>query len=80
MTEKSSDNSDSASDAIVELQTKVAFLEQHINELSDVMYSQQKQLDQLNTKYSNLKNHLAAMENSEQEDTTDPSDERPPHY
>jgi SlyX protein len=80
MTEKSSDNSDSTSDAIVELQTKVAFFEQHINELSDVMYSQQKQLDQLNIKYSNLKNHLAAMENAEQEDAADPSDERPPHY
>ena len=69
------------SDHIIELETKIAFLEQHINELSDVLYSQQKQLDSLSEKYSNLKNHLSNLENgAESGEDAQASDERPPHY
>lgn len=65
----------------IELETKIAFLEQHINELSDVLYSQQKQIDLLNEKYGNLKNHLTNLENTgELGDNTQASDDRPPHY
>lgn len=65
----------------IELETKIAFLEQHINELSDVLYSQQQQIDLLNEKYGNLKNHLTNLENTgELSDNTQASDDRPPHY
>ena len=63
---------------IVELETKIAFLEKHINELSDVLYAQQKQIDALSEKYINLKDQLTTMDQPEAE--TSDADERPPHY
>ena len=63
---------------IVELETKIAFLEKHINELSDVLYAQQKQIDALSEKYINLKDQLTTMDQPETE--TSDADERPPHY
>jgi len=63
---------------IVELETKIAFLEKHINELSDVLYAQQKQIDELGAKYINLKDQLTTMDQPETE--TNAADERPPHY
>ena len=45
-------------DRQVELETKIAFLEQHINELSDVVYAQQKTIDLLNGAFNNLKDRL----------------------
>ncbi|MDB2409927.1 SlyX family protein [Pseudomonadales bacterium] len=63
---------------IVELETKIAFLEKHINELSDVLYAQQKQIDELGTKYVNLKDHLTNIE--QPDGATAEEDEKPPHY
>lgn len=61
----------------IELETKIAFLEKHINELSDVVYQQQKTLDELLKAYEELKErHLVAMENNAISD----QDEKPPHY
>ena len=61
----------------IELETKIAFLEKHINELSDVVYRQQKTLDELTKAYEELKErHLVAMENNAIND----NDEKPPHY
>lgn len=63
---------------IVELETKIAFLEKHINELSDVLYAQQKQIDELGAKYVNLKDQLTTMDHPDTEISD--ADERPPHY
>lgn len=63
---------------IVELETKIAFLEKHINELSDVLYAQQKQLDELGAKYINLKDQLTTME--QPDNIVGAEDEKPPHY
>ena len=63
---------------MVNLETKIAFLEKHINELSDVLYAQQKQLDELGTKYVNLKDQLTTIE--QPGDTGSAEDEKPPHY
>ncbi|MBT5292109.1 MAG: SlyX family protein [Cellvibrionales bacterium] len=63
---------------IVELETKIAFLEKHINELSDVLYAQQKQIDELGAKYVNLKDQLTTMDQPDTEASD--ADERPPHY
>ena len=62
-------------DRQVELETKIAFLEQHINELSDVVYAQQKTIDLLNGAFNNLKDRLNISLND-----TAPIDEKPPHY
>ena len=62
-------------DRQVELETKIAFLEQHINELSDVVYAQQKTIDLLNGDFNNLKDRLNISPND-----TAPIDEKPPHY
>ena len=68
------------SEAIVELETKVAFMEKHINELSDAICQQQKQLDLLNTKYTRLKDYLENKENELPTESDDPALEKPPHY
>lgn len=62
-------------DRQVELETKIAFLEQHINELSDVVYAQQKTIDLLNDAFNNLKDRLNISPND-----AAPIDEKPPHY
>ncbi|MDA8789951.1 SlyX family protein [Pseudomonadales bacterium] len=62
-------------DRQVELETKIAFLEQHINELSDVVYAQQKTIDLLNGAFNNLKDRLNISTND-----AAPIDEKPPHY
>jgi len=60
----------------IELETKIAFLEQHLNELSDVVYQQQKSLDELRSNYQALKDrYLSALSSDTQE-----SNEKPPHY
>lgn len=61
----------------VELETKIAFLENNINELSDVVYQQQKMIDQLELKQQRLSDKLNALAN---EDGIDIVDQKPPHY
>jgi uncharacterized coiled-coil protein SlyX len=62
-------------DEIIELETKVAYLEKHLNELSDVIYQQQQLIDQLN-KSVRLLQQASANEHIKR-----PQDEdKPPHY
>lgn len=60
----------------IELETKIAFLEQHLNELSDVVYEQQKMIDVLEKKHQQLIERLLAGE----ENAPHTEDTRPPHY
>ena len=61
----------------LELETKIAFLENSINELSDVVYQQQKMIDQLELKQQRLHDQLKALDNGEGVDIID---QKPPHY
>ena len=64
------------SDKIVELEVKIAFLEQSITELSDVLYSQQQQIDLLKNDQHRMQTHLQALDKDDQQ-TID--DQPPPH-
>jgi SlyX protein len=68
-------HSDSAFESI---EMKIAFLERANTELSDVVYRQQRELDELRAKLAALSTRLDTMKES----ATDYSleDERPPHY
>ena len=67
------------SDAAIErLELKVAYLESANQELSDMVYRQQRDIDTLRAQMSAHQRQLAAWR-SEQADLM-PVDERPPHY
>jgi SlyX protein len=65
-------------DAIERLELKLAFLERANQELSDVVYRQQQELEELRTRVALLKNRVDAMKADETAYT--PEQERPPHY
>jgi SlyX protein len=60
------------------LETKIAFLERANTELSDVVYRQKKELDELRARISGLAARLDAAQNEERAYTLE--EERPPHY
>ena len=64
--------------AIERLESKIAYLESANNELSDVVYRQQRELDELRVRVAALIERLSGM----REDPTayTPEQERPPHY
>ena len=64
----------------LELETKIAYLEKHLNELSDVVYQQQKALDILSTQHTLLKEKLTALDNTPPSNPFNLADEKPPHY
>tara|TARA_Y100000766_G_C18456008_1_gene388250 strand:- start:165 stop:461 length:297 start_codon:yes stop_codon:yes gene_type:complete len=64
-------------DKIVELEVKIAFLEQSITELSDVVYSQQQQIDSLKNDQHRMRTHLQSLD---KDDQTVIDDQPPPHY
>jgi SlyX protein len=61
------------------IETKIAFLERANAELSDVVYRQKKELDELRSRIAGLSARLdAAQEEAGQPYTLD--QEKPPHY
>lgn len=60
------------------LETKVAFLERANQELSDVVYRQQQELEQLRTKLATLSERVDALKSADTSYTLE--QERPPHY
>ncbi len=64
---------------IIELETKIAFLEKHLSELSDVIYKQQKQIDQLNLNLQQIEDKFLAT-SAENGSSISVHDEKPPHY
>ena len=60
---------------IIELESKLAFLEAHCTELSDSMFAQQKQLDTLEKLLHELRELALAGSAGEA-----PGNEKPPHY
>ena len=65
-------------DQITELEIKVAHLEQALNELSDVMYRQQGQIERLEAGYEHLRQRV--QEGGGADPGGQPEDEKPPHY
>lgn len=65
-------------DVLERLETKLAYLEQAVGELSDVVYRQQQDIAMLNAKLVSLASRLDAIKTSERAYTAD--EERPPHY
>ncbi len=66
-------------DAIIErLELKLAYLESTNQQLSDIVYRHQRDIDNLRAQMSTHQRQLDAWR-AEQSDTA-PVDERPPHY
>lgn len=63
---------------IERLELKVAFLERANNELSDVVYRQQLELDQLRARVASLVDRVEAIKDSPTQYTAE--QEKPPHY
>ena len=66
------------SDALIEVQTQLAFQEQTIAELNDVLTSQQQQIDLLRLEIKLLKEQLGLLEGRIEVGPL--QDEKPPHY
>ena len=67
-----------STEAIERLEMKIAYLERANNELSDVVYRQQREIQGLRAKMETLADRVSAMPAAEEGRT--PEDERPPHY
>ena len=66
------------SDALIELQTQLAFQEQTTAELNAALISQQRQIDLLRLEIKLLKDKLGMLE--DRIETGPPQNEKPPHY
>jgi SlyX protein len=67
-----------STEAIERLEMKIAFLERANNELSDVVYRQQREIQGLAAKMAALSDRVSSMPAADEART--PEDERPPHY
>ncbi len=67
-------------DEIIELQSKLSFQEQTINELNNALVSQQQQIDRLELKIQLLEDSLAEVEEQAGPLTGQGQQEKPPHY
>ena len=65
-------------DRLVDIETKIAFQENIIKDLSDEVYKQQKQIDSLNESLKLLLDQL--RESSSLSTGINLQDEKPPHY
>jgi SlyX protein len=65
-------------DALEVLQSKIAYLERAMNELSDVVYRQHTEIKTLEAQVKALRDRLNGPQYEEAQRT--PEQERPPHY
>ncbi len=63
---------------IVNIETKISFQEDQIEELNKTVYQQQQKLDRLETICEALARELRAL--AEAGNESKPANERPPHY
>lgn len=66
------------SDALEQIQTKMAFIERANAELSEAVYRQQREIQALTAAVRELSERLRAAQSTALEGA--PEDERPPHY
>ncbi len=64
-------------DSLERVQTKIAYLEQAMNELSDVVFRQHKEIQALEAQLKALKERLSG---APLEEARTLEQERPPHY
>jgi SlyX protein len=67
-----------ADDALEPIQSKIAYLERAINELSDVVFRQHNDIKALEAQVRMLRDRLQGSQFEEAQRT--PEQERPPHY
>lgn len=65
-------------DLFERIELKIAFLERANNELSDVVYRQQQEIDSLRERLARLQNQMDAVKQQDRPYTAE--EERPPHY
>jgi len=63
---------------LVNIETKITFQEDMIEELNKTLYQQQKKLDRLEAICESLLRHIESL--SELKNEGMPANERPPHY
>ena len=63
---------------LTDIEVKLAHVEQAFNELSDVLYRQQQQVDRLELSLEALRQQLES--NQDGASAGAPEDEKPPHY
>ena len=63
---------------LVDIETKIAFQENMIRELNEVICRQQNQIDELSTTCRHLEKQIRSM--SGLSTVINPKDEKPPHY
>ncbi len=63
---------------LISWKKKLAFLERAVNELSDVITRQQKELDRATDRHQRLLDKLSSMESEWGPSAT--AEEKPPHY
>ena len=66
------------SEAVEKIELRIAYLERANNELSDVVYEQQREIADLRTQLADLVNRLENLRSEPAQYT--PEQERPPHY
>jgi len=67
---------------LVEIETKIAFQEDLVQELNTIVYEQQKKIDRLEALCNSLVDHIKdlSMAVAEGNAAAGAADERPPHY
>ena len=63
---------------LIDIETKLAYQEDLIQELNDIVHTQQVKLDQLEASYKLLSTNYARL--AAEGDSEYPIDEKPPHY
>jgi SlyX protein len=63
---------------LVNIETKISFQEDLVEELNKVVYQQQQKLNQLETICTSLTRHIQSL--AEAGNVSRPVNERPPHY
>lgn len=65
-------------DRLINIETKISFQENQIEELNKTVYQQQQKLDRLEAICASLARHIQSMAEPRNEGM--PANERPPHY
>lgn len=65
-------------DRLIEIETRLAFQEAAVQELSDLVYAQNQEIDRLNAYCRRLLERIETL--SESSDGAESADEPPPHY
>ncbi len=61
-------------DRLITLETKIAYLENFINELNEVVIEQERSMKKLSSEYEDLRKQVASGKDPL------PENEKPPHY